>query len=156
MVGDVVININRSYVIPKKEPIIVEFRGNEYRVISAPEKIDSAMKKERGEARQKLRSYEKNKSLPKEIIEIYKRNFMNIGEFAVNTNPKAKLCNYLIVNEKIARMIHVALGLGFEADRKTLYHWDIVVNSPKQKLDIYGVDEKGKEHWVIRKGEFAV
>ena len=47
----------------------------------------------------------RKKGLPKEIINIYKKNFWNIGEFAVNTNPKAKLCNYLIVNEKIADMV---------------------------------------------------
>ena len=92
----------------------------------------------------------------KDIIKIYKDNFWNIGEFALNTNPKAKLCDYLIVNEKIAGMIHVALGLGFEPDRKTMYHWDIVVNAPKQKLDIYGVDKNKKIHRVLKNGEFVV
>ena len=114
------------------------------------------MIRERKEARQKLNDIEKNKSLTKDVINICKKNFWNIGEFAVNTNPKAKLCNYLIVNEKIARMIHVALGLGFEPDRKTMYHWDIVVNAPRQKLDIYGVTKKKKIHWVLKKGEFVV
>ena len=156
MVGDVVINIDRSYVIPDKSPIIVKFNGNSYKVIKAPMNILKTMRKEWGEARQRVRDYEKNKSLPKEIVGVYKKNFWNIGEFAINTNPKAKLCNYLIVNEKIARMIHIALGSGFDAKRKTVYHWDIVVNSPRQKLDIYGVDKKNKIHWVIRKGEFAV
>lgn len=156
MVGDVVINIDRSYVIPEKTPIIVEFTGNKYKVIQASKKIKDAMVRERGEARQKLKDIERSGSLPKEIIKIYKKNFWNIGEFAVNTNPKAKLCDYLIVNEKIARMIHVALGLGFEPDRKTMYHWDIVVNAPKQKLDIYGVHKNKKVSWVLKKGEFAV
>lgn len=156
MVGDVVINVDRSYVIPKNEPIIVKFGEKGYKVIKAPENILKAMIKVRRESKQRIKDFEKNKSLPKEIIEIYKKNFWNIGEFAVNTNPKAKLCDYLIVNEKIARMIHVALGLGFEPDRKTLYHWDIVVNSPRQKLDIYGIDKEKKAHWVIKKGEFVV
>ena len=155
MIGDVVINIDRSYVIPKKSPVIVKFNGK-YKVIKAPKKITDKMKKEWNDVRQKIRDYEENKSLPKEIIETYKKNFWNVGEFAVNTNPKAKLCNYLIVNEKIARMIHIALGSGFDAKRKTLYHWDIVVNSPRQKLDIYGVDKKNRVHWVIKKGEFVV
>ena len=156
MIGDVVINVDRSYVIPENSPIIVEFLGNKYNVIKAPKTINEAMIRERNEARQKINDIEKNGSLPKEIIKVYKDNFWNIGEFAVNTNPKAKLCNYLIVNEKIARMIHVALGLGFEPDRKTMYHWDIVVNAPKQKLDIYGVDKDKKIHHVLKKGEFVV
>ncbi len=155
MIGDVVINIDRSYVIPEKSPIIVEFLGNRYKVLKASKNIKAAMVRERNEARQKINDIEKNQSLPKEIIKIYKKNFWNIGEFAVNTNPKAKLCDYLIVNEKIARMIHVALGLGFEPDRKTMYHWDIVVNAPKQKLDIYGIDKNKKVHPVLQKGEFV-
>jgi len=156
MVGDVVINIDRSYVIPENRPIIVEFTGNKYKVIKASKKIKEAMIRERNEARQKINGIVDSGSLPKEIINIYKKNFWNIGEFAVNTNPKAKLCDYLIVNEKIAGMIHVALGLGFEPDRKTMYHWDIVVNAPKQKLDIYGVDKNKKIYHVLKKGEFVV
>jgi len=156
MVGDVVINIDRSRVIPEKNPIVVKFNERGYEVINADPRIWDVMKKEKKEAWQKIIDYEKNKSLPKEIIEIYKKNFNKVGEFAINTNPKAKLCDYLIVNEKIARMIHVALGSGFEADRKTTYHWDIVVNSPRQKLDIYGIDKNKKQHWIIKKGEFVV
>ena len=156
MVGDVVINIDRSYVIPEKSPIVVEFNEKGYKIIRAHSRLWKAMRREKKEARQKIRDYEKARSLPKEIIDIFKRNFHKVGEFAINTNPKAKLCDYLIVNEKIARMIHVALGLGFEADRKTTYHWDIVVNSPRQKLDIYGIDKKKKLYWIIRKGEFVV
>lgn len=157
MVGDVVINVNQSYVIPKNMPIVVSFnREKGYKIIKAPSKIKKEMKKQLDEGRERIRNFEKTKSLPKEIIDIYKRNFKRVGEFAVNTNPKAKLCNYLIVNEKIAKMIHVALGLGFEPDRKTVYHWDIVVNSPRQKLDIYGIDKKHKIHWVIKKGNLVV
>ena len=94
--------------------------------------------------------------MPKEIIDIYKKNFWSIGEFAINTNPEAELSRYLIVNEKIARMIHIALGMGYQPDKKTVYHWDIVINSPKQKLDIYGTDKHKKVHWIIKKGEFVV
>jgi len=156
VVGDVVINIDRSYVIPKKSPIVIEFGEKGYKIIKAPKKIWDAMRRERGEAWQKIKNYGEKESLPKEIIDIYKKNFKKVGEFSINTNPKAKLCDYLIVNEKIARMIHVALGLGFEADRKTTYHWDIVINSPVQKLDIYGIDKKKGIHWIIKKGNFVV
>mgnify|MGYP000005787067 FL=1 len=99
---------------------------------------------------------ERFKSQPQEIIDLKKNNFNMINEFAINTNPNARLCDYLIVNEKIARMIHVALGSGFEPDRATEYHTDIVINSPRQKMNIYGVDDNGKEHWIIKNGEFVV
>jgi leucyl aminopeptidase (aminopeptidase T) len=156
MVGDVVINVDSSYRLPKGQPIVVEFHKKGYKIIKAPKKIFDVMKRELKEARQKITDYEKSKSLPKEIVNIYKENFNLVGEFAINTNPKAKLCDYLIVNEKIARMIHVALGSGFEAHRKTLYHWDIVVDSPRQKLDIYGIDKNKKIHWIIKKGDFVI
>ena len=155
MVGDVVINIDRSRVIPPNNPLIMKFKGNSYQVIDGPKEIIETMIRERNDAKHRLKDLEKNNSLPKEVVEIYRNNFMNIGEFAVNTNPKAKLCDYLIVNEKIAGMIHVALGSGFERDRKSLYHWDIVVNALKQKLDIYGVDKKNKQRWVLKKGKFV-
>ncbi len=157
MVGDVVINVDQSYVIPPKRPIVVKFaRKKGYEIVKAPSKIMKEMEKQLREGRERIKNYEKSQSLPKEIIESYKNNFKRVGEFAVNTNPKAKLCDYLIVNEKIAKMIHVALGLGFEPDRKTVYHWDIVVNAPRQKMDIYGVDKNHKVHWVIKKGNLVV
>jgi hypothetical protein len=157
IVGDVVINIDQSYRIPEKSPLVIEVDGKKgYKVLKAPNKILKIMRKEWKEAREKIRNFEKKGSLPKDVIRMYKRNFRKIGEFAVNTNPKAKLCNYLIVNEKIAKMIHIALGLGFDADRATVYHWDIVIDSPRQQLDIYGVDEKKNIHWVIKRGKFVI
>ena len=99
---------------------------------------------------------EKNKSLTKEIIKLKKKNFEHIGEFAINTNPHASLCDYLIINEKIANMIHVAFGSGFEADTATEYHMDVVIDSPRQKLDIYGVDKNKKKNWIIKNGRFVL
>lgn len=157
IVGDVVINIDQSYLIPEKSPIVIQVdKIKGHNIVSAPEKLLKTMRKEWKEARQKISNMEQAGSIPKELTNMYKRNFKKIGEFAINTNPKAKLSNYLIVNEKIARMIHIALGMGFAPDRATVYHWDIVINSPKQKLDIYGVDKNKKTHWVIKKGKFVV
>ena len=99
---------------------------------------------------------EKNKSLSKSIISLHKKNFNNMGEFAINTNPKAELCKYLIVNEKIAGMIHIALGSGYDPDRPAGYHVDIVINSPRQHLDIYGIEKNGKKHWIHKKGKFVI
>jgi len=155
-IGDVVINVDQSYVIPENNPIVIEVKKNKFRIINGPKNLIEKMNTERKEAIQKIRNYEMNKSLPSSMIRMYKKNFNGIGEFAINTNPKAKLCNYLIVNEKIARMIHIALGMGFEQDRKTVYHWDIVINSPRQKLDIYGVCKNKKIHWVIKKGKLVI
>lgn len=155
-IGDVVINIDRSYVLSEKNPIVVEFNNGKWKLKKAPAKIKGRIEKELRDVKKLINEYEKNKALPAEIIKQYRENFKRVGEFAINTNPKAKLGNYLIENEKIARMLHIALGSGFEPDRQTLYHWDFVINSPRQKLDIYGIDSKERKHWIVRKGKFVL
>jgi hypothetical protein len=156
IVGDVVISIDQSYLLSDKEPLVIESDGKEYKIISGPKKIIGKIKEKKKEAWEMILNQERFKSLPQEIIDLKKRNFNMINEFAINTNPNAKLCDYLIVNEKIAKMMHIALGSGFEPDRATEYHTDIVINSPRQKMDIYGIDKDGNKQWVIKKGEFVV
>jgi len=155
-IGDVVISLDQSYILSPKKPFIVNCFGNKHRVIEAKTDVFKKFKQKKKESWKKLVRHEKNGALPKEIIKINKKNFHNIGEFAINTNPKAELCNYLIVNEKIANMIHIALGSGFEPDRATYYHTDIVINSPRQELNIYGVTKNGKKYWIHKKGKFVV
>ena len=154
--GDVIISVDQSYRINPNKPIIIEVDKKGYKILSGEKKILDKIKEKKKEAWSVIKQDEKNKSLPKEIIELKKKNFNNIGEFAINTNPKAKLCNYLIVNEKIARMIHVALGSGFEPDKISAYHYDIVINAAKQKLNIYGMTKDNKELWIMKKGKLVV
>lgn len=156
LVGDVVINLDRSHVLSSKDPVIWEFRKGKYKTIRAPAVIKKQLQKEYKDLKKLLKEYEKKKSLPRNILKMYKDNFWRVGECAINTNPKAKLSRYLIVNEKIAKMIHIAVGSGFEPDRQTVYHWDMVANAPKQKMNIYGIDKKERQHWIIKKGEFVV
>ncbi|MBN2141885.1 hypothetical protein JW711_01010 [Candidatus Woesearchaeota archaeon] len=154
--GDVVISIDKSHVLNSKDPLVIKCMGNKYDIVRGPKKVIAQLKKKRNESMKMLKLQEKSKSLPKEIIALKKSNFLNIGEFAINTNPRASLCNYLIVNEKIAGMMHIALGSGFEPDRAGLYHYDVVINAKEQKLDIYGVGKKGEKHWLMKKGKLAV
>ena len=155
IIGDVVISIDQSYRLSEKEPFVIESDGKSYKIASGPKEIVKKFEDKKKEAWEGIMNQEKYKSLPQDLIDMKKRNFNMINEFAMNTNPSAKLCDYLIVNEKIARMIHVAMGSGFEPDRATDYHTDVVINSPRQKLDVYGIDENGKERWIIKKGEFV-
>ncbi|MBI2657072.1 hypothetical protein HYX08_00070 [Candidatus Woesearchaeota archaeon] len=154
-VGDVVVHVDQSYQLDEKKPMAVECYGDHYKIIDGPKEIIEKISRRKSEAMKMLLEAEKNKSLPQEIINLKKKNFERIGEFAINTNPKARLCEYLIVNEKIARMMHIALGSGFEPDRSTEYHMDIVFNAPRQKLDVYGIGKKGDKHWILKNGEFA-
>jgi len=155
-IGDVVISIDQSYMLSSKDPLIIKATGNKYSILKGPKKILKELSKKKRESWKGILEQEKNKSIPKQIIEIKKDNFNNIGEFAINTNPKAELCNYLIVNEKIANMIHIALGSGFEPDRATDYHTDIVIDAMQQKLDIYGIDKKGNLNWIMKNGKSVV
>ena len=155
-VGDVVINVDKSYVIPKSNPLVISVKGGKYRVKSGSKNIVSALNKRKREAWKMLNLFEKKKSMPKKTIKSMRCNFNNLGEFAVNTNPKARLSRYLIETEKLAGMMHIALGSGYEPGRETLYHCDIVINVPRQKIDLWGVGPKGKEYWIIKKGKFVV
>jgi leucyl aminopeptidase (aminopeptidase T) len=155
-VGDVVIAIDQSYVIGSKSPLVVSIKDGHYRILSGPKHILKAFNKRKKEAWQLIKEFEKKKSMPKQITDSYKNNFDRVGEFAINTNPKARLSRYLIETEKLARMIHIALGSGYEPDRETLYHCDIVINNPRQKMDIFGITPKGEMLWIIKQGKFAV
>lgn len=155
-VSDVVINIDQSYVIPKNNPLVVKFKNGIYKVQSGPKIILSKMIEKRSEAKKLIKTYKKQKSLPAKIVRSYEKNFMRTGEFAINTNPKARLSRYLIETEKIAKMMHIALGSGYEPDRETLYHWDMVINCPEQKIDIYGVNGKGKKLFILKDGNFVI
>lgn len=154
-VSDVVISIDQSYVIPENNPLVIKFTNGTYKVLSGPKNIISKMIEKRKEAKKRIADYKKSKSLPASLIKSYERNFMQTGEFAINTNPKARLSRYLIETEKIAKMMHIALGSGYEPDRETLYHWDTVINNPRQKMDIYGIS-KGKKHWILKNGQFVI
>lgn len=154
IIGDVVISIDQSYKLSKKEPLVINVFGDKYNIVDGPKRIIKLIKEKKRDALKVLMIQEKNKSLPKEIIKIKRANFNRIGELGINTNPKAKLCKYLVVNEKIANMLHVALGAGFEADRNTEYHYDIVIDAKSQKLDVYGI--KGKEkRWILKRGRLV-
>jgi len=152
VVGDVVINIDQSYPLSSKQPLVVSANKKGYKIVTGPKKIIKKLSEKKKEAWKSILKLAKTS--PKEITALKKKNFEKIGEFAVNTNPKAKYCGYLIVDEKIAGMIHVALGSGFEPDRATEYHTDIVINAKKQKLDIYGVGKS--KYWIMKKGRLLV
>jgi hypothetical protein len=154
IIGDVVINIDKSYRLDCKEPLVAVADENGYKILSGPKNVLLAFRRKRKDAWNNIIEMEKNKSVSEKIIEMKKKNFNNIGEFAINTNPKAKLCDYLIINEKIANMIHVAFGSGFEADSSTEYHMDVVIDAPRQKLDICGVGKR--TYWIMRKGKLCV
>jgi len=155
-VGDVVINIDKSYIIGNRQPMVVSVKNGYYKLLSASKEIKDAFNKRKKESKKMIDILEKNKSMPKKMIKSLRANFDRVGEFAVNTNPKARLSRYLIETEKLAKMMHIALGSGYEPGRETTYHCDIVINAPRQKMDLWGVDKAGKEHWIIKKGRFVV
>jgi leucyl aminopeptidase (aminopeptidase T) len=151
IVGDVVISLDKSY--PLKKKLIINATKGGYKIIGGEKHIVRKIYQKRKDAWKQINRQEK--TVPKEITELKKRNFNNIGEFAINTNSSARLCDYLIVNEKIANMIHVALGSGFESDKSTEYHIDVVINAPAQRLDIVG--KRGKKNiFIMKKGRFSV
>lgn len=152
--GDVVISIDQSYMLKEEDPLVVDCDKKGYVISGGPKDIVNTIKDKKHDALRLLEKRAKSGALPKALVQSSKRNFNKIGEFAINTNPSAQLCDYLIVNEKIAGMIHIALGSGFDDDRNTEYHYDIVIDAKAQQLDIYGIkdDVKGDKVWIMKKG----
>ncbi|MEM4663011.1 MAG: hypothetical protein QXM75_03235 [Candidatus Diapherotrites archaeon] len=155
-VGDVVINIDKSYTLSPENPLVVTFSGNRWFIAKAPKEVKKRIEKELKDSKKLIKMYEKSRSLPSKIVKRYKKNFYGVGEFAINTNPAAKLSRYLIVNEKLANMIHIALGSGFEPGTETVYHWDFVIDVPRQKINIKALTVSGKELYIIKNGSFVV
>ena len=150
-VADEVIVIDKSYLL--KHPLIVELRGNEYEVVDGPKKILDVIRKEREKAWKRIETWEA-KGVPKDLVELNKKNFMNIGEFAVGLNPNARVSRYLIEAEKIDRTVHMALGSGYDSDRPTTYHWDSVAGW-NQKLSVTAIKE-GREIPILKEGRWEI
>ena len=47
IIGDVVINIDQSYVIPKGNPLVISVEDGRYKIIEGPKKIVKTMRKEK-------------------------------------------------------------------------------------------------------------
>ena len=150
-VADEVIVIDKSYLL--KRPLIVELRGNEYEVVEGPKEILDVIRREREKAWKRIETWEAM-GVPKDLVELNKKNFMNIGEFAVGLNPNARVSRYLIEAEKIDRTVHLALGSGYDPDRPTTYHWDSVAGC-NQKLSVTAVKE-GREIPILKEGSWGI
>lgn len=51
--------------------------------------------------------------------------------------------------------MHIALGSGFDRDKATEYHYDIVFDSKTQKLDVYGLS-KNKKINIMKQGKLIL
>ncbi len=156
LLGDTTIHLDKSYKLSSKKPLIIKIKNSKFSISTKDKTIKQAFERKLKEAKKMISLYEKNKALPKETIEEYKRNFMHIGEFAINTNRDAKPSRYLIEAEKTAGMVHLAVGSGFEPGTQTTHHSDTVVNAKRQKLNIYGISPKGKKIFIMQNGKLVV
>ena len=150
-VADEVIAIDRSYLL--ESPLIIKLKGNEYEVVDGPRAVLNVIERERRKAWERIEAWEA-KGLPKDFVELNKKNFMNIGEFALGLNPNAKVSQYLIEAEKIDRTVHIALGSGYDPDRPTTYHWDSVAGW-NQRLSVTAIKD-GKEVFVLKDGSWKI
>jgi hypothetical protein len=74
IVGDVVISIDQSYLLSDKNPLVIKASGYKYKIISGPKDIISKLTKKKKEAWQIILNQERYKSLPKEIVDLKKKN----------------------------------------------------------------------------------
>jgi len=71
-----------------------------------------------------------------------------IAEFAIGLNPKAEFINDILVDEKVLRSIHMAIGNNkgpaYGGKNDSSIHWDLVMMEPSVEVDGKAIMKKGK------------
>lgn len=88
----------------------------------------------------------------KGFLRIIKRNSLarNVAEFGIGTNRKALKVNNILEAEKILGSVHIGFGtnVSLGGNIETDFHMDAIILKPT----VYGLDDQGKKHPIIRKG----
>ena len=74
-------------------------------------------------------------------------NASYVAEFAIGTNPSAKITGVILEDEKVLGTCHIAFGdnTSFPGGKnKSIIHLDIIILKPTIKLDKKIIMEKGK------------
>jgi leucyl aminopeptidase (aminopeptidase T) len=82
------------------------------------------------EAEQRSLVYEKEKKIPENMGEVYKKNARNIGELGIGLNPAARITGNMLEDEKAFHTCHFAIGANYDNDAPSLIHLDGVVKNP--------------------------
>jgi leucyl aminopeptidase (aminopeptidase T) len=94
---------------------------------------------------------EKDGQLPPGMGKVYARNARNIGELGIGLNPRAEITGNMLVDEKVFRTCHIAIGSNYDDDAPALTHFDGLIRLPT----ITARFPDGTEELVTEKGDLT-
>ncbi|TFG64927.1 MAG: peptidase M17 [Spirochaetales bacterium] len=103
-------------------------------------------------AAEKAFQFEKAGNIPAGKAELYAKNARNIGEVGIGLNPKARIIGNMLVDEKVTRTCHIAIGHNYEDDAPALIHLDGLVKNPTMELTY----EDGSKQTIMDQGNLLV
>lgn len=103
-------------------------------------------------ARERALEFEKQGKIPSGKGAEYAKNAGNIGELGIGLNPAAEIVGNMLVDEKVYRTCHIALGSNYDEDAKALIHLDGLITGPT----IRAFSKEGDEVTITDSGELLV
>jgi leucyl aminopeptidase (aminopeptidase T) len=79
---------------------------------------------------EKAKSFDKEGKIPAGKGEEYARNTYHLGELGIGANPAAKISGNMLVDEKVYRTCHIAVGANYDEDAPALIHCDGLISAP--------------------------
>jgi len=101
---------------------------------------------------EKAYQFEKEGIIPKGKGKIYGRNARNIGELGIGLNPAARIVGNMLVDEKVYKTCHIAVGSNYDDDAEALIHLDGLVTEPTIEI----VDTEGNIHTILERGDLKI
>ena len=96
----------------------------------------------------KIVNYSDNKTskILENVIKSADKNANIIAEFAIGTNPKAKIIGNILEDEKVLQTCHFAFGSNttFGGNNQSNIHLDGIIDKPTIYLDSTKIIENGK------------
>jgi len=154
-VADGTITLDKSYLL--KTPFVAKFKRGKFnpdQIICIDKEINRKFSQVIKSHKEYLRKIKRKKTLSRETVRAYERNFYQIGELGIGTNPQARVSQWLIESEKALRTVHIALGSGYEPEARTVHHEDIVAGL-KTPLTVEAFVD-GKPVKIIDEGKLAI
>jgi aminopeptidase len=138
-------------VVIIKEPITVRVREGFVTEISGGTEADE-LRESIDKAREKAVAFEKDGKIPESSGAEYARNAGNIGELGIGLNPAAEIVGNMLVDEKVYRTCHIAIGSNYDEDAKALIHLDGLITEPT----IRAFGPGGEKQYITERGELTV
>jgi len=127
LVADGSVTLDKSYLLEK--PLVFKFKEGKFNLnwmFCADRSLEQKIHRTISGYKKYLRNLKQKKVLSEKVIRTYEKNFYRVGELGIGTNPNARVSKWLIESEKVLGTIHIALGSGYEPDRRSVHHEDMV------------------------------